>query len=194
MSADANEAGGAAGASDATASGGVREGLDELLPALYAELRRLAARSLRSERAAHTLEPTALVNEAYLRLSTQSRVHWRDRAHILGAAATAMRRILVDHARARDAEKRGSGAEQVELDEGLIGGSLADTPSADLVALDAALEQLEARDPRMVRVVELRFFAGLANEETAEALGISVATVKREWSMARAWLHRELSQ
>jgi RNA polymerase sigma factor (TIGR02999 family) len=194
MGADANGADGGRGADDATEQGGVREGLDELLPALYAELRRLAARSLRSERAAHTLEPTALVNEAYLRLSTQSRVHWRDRAHILGAAATAMRRILVDHARARDAEKRGSGAEQVELDEGLIGGSLADTPSADLVALDAALEQLEAIDPRMVRVVELRFFAGLANEETAEALGISVATVKREWSMARAWLHRELSQ
>lgn len=194
MGADANGADGGRGVDDATEQGGVREGLDELLPALYAELRRLAARSLRSERAAHTLEPTALVNEAYLRLSTQSRVHWRDRAHILGAAATAMRRILVDHARARDAEKRGSGAEQVELDEGLIGGSLADTPSADLVALDAALERLEAIDPRMVRVVELRFFAGLANEETAEALGISVATVKREWSMARAWLHRELSQ
>lgn len=172
----------------------VREGLDELLPALYNELRRLAARSLRAERAGHTLEPTALVNEAYLRLSTQSRVHWRDRAHILGAAATAMRRILVDHARARDAEKRGAGAERVELEEGLTGASLEAPQSADLLALDAALEQLAEVDPRMVRVVELRYFAGLSIEETADALGISIATVKREWTMARAWLHRELSR
>lgn len=172
----------------------VRAGLDEILPALYAELRRLAARSLRSERSSHTLEPTALVNEAYLRLSTQSQVHWRDRAHILGAAATAMRRILVDHARARDAEKRGSGAEKVELDEGLVGLSIEASKSAELLALDRALEQLEALDPRMVQVVELRHFAGLSIEETADALGISPATVKREWTLARAWLHRELSR
>lgn len=179
---------------DAAPGDGVRAGLDELLPVLYTELRRLAARSLRAERSSHTLEPTALVNEAYLRLSTQSRVHWRDRAHILGAAATAMRRILVDHARARDAEKRGSGAEKVELEEGMVGASLASAHSADLLALDSALERLESFDPRMVQVVELRHFAGLSIEETAEALGISPATVKREWTMARAWLHRELSQ
>ena len=172
----------------------VRAQLDDLLPVLYTELRRLAARSLRAERAEHTLEPTALVNEAYLRLSTQSRVHWRDRAHILGAAATAMRRILVDHARARDAEKRGSGAEKVELEEGLIGASLDTSNAAELLALDTALEGLQAIDPRMVQVVELRHFAGLPIEETAEALGISPATVKREWTMARAWLHRELSR
>ena len=165
---------------------------EQLLPAVYAELRRQAARAMRREGAGHTLQPTALVHEAYLRLVDQRRVAWRSRVQFLGVAAHVMRRILVDHARARHAAKRGGGAAAITL------GDL-DRPDAapadrgvDLLALHDALERLAAFDPDQARLVELRYFGGLNIEETAEALGVSPATVKREWAIARSWLRREL--
>lgn len=172
-------------------SGGDREAFDRLLPLVYDELRQLARSYLSRERQEHTLQPTALVNEAYLRLVGQDRVQWQSRAHFFGIAAQIMRRLLVDHARAGKAGKRGAGAERVAVE-------LIDIPAAegnvDLDALDQALERLAALDERQSRIVELRYFAGATNEETAEALGISVATVKREWTIARAWLHKQLSR
>jgi RNA polymerase sigma factor (TIGR02999 family) len=166
-------------------SGGAREALDELTPLVYDELRRLAGAYLRRERRGHTLQTSALVHEAFLRMIDQ-RVAWQNRAHFFGIAAQLMRRILVDHARSRDASKRGGGETHLALDE-------AEAQDADVIALDDALNSLAAFDPRQSRIVELRYFGGLTIEETAEALGVSHATVEREWSLARAWLRRELS-
>ena len=162
----------------------------ELMPLVYDELRRLAGAYLRRERAAATLQPTALVHEAYLRLVRDKTQAWQDRTHFLAIAALSMRQILVERARARDAAKRG-GANQVRitLDEGLV----ADAPKdVDLVALDEALTRLAAVDAQSARVVELRFFAGMTIEETAEAMDVSPATVKRIWTVAKAWLRREV--
>jgi RNA polymerase sigma factor (TIGR02999 family) len=169
---------------------GDREQLDALFPLVYDELRRLARARMRAEGAAHTLQPTALVHEAWFRLAAQHGAGWRDRAHFFAMAAEMMRRILVNHARDRRAAKRGGGATRVELDEAV---SFFETRDVDLEALDEALQRLAALDPRASRVVELRFFAGLGIEEVAEALGVSPATVKRDWTTARAWLHRELA-
>jgi RNA polymerase sigma factor (TIGR02999 family) len=171
-------------------SRGERAALDRLLPLVSHELRRLAGRYLRGERQGHTLQPTALVHEAYLRLIELDRIQWRDRAHFFAMAARTMRRILVDHARARDNEKRGGGARKVSLQLAL---DVSQAPERHLVELDEALERLEAVHPRKARVIELRFFAGLNLEETAEALAISVDTVKRDWRFARLWLLRDLS-
>jgi len=163
-------------------------GLNHLLPEAYDELRRLAARAMRNQRPDHTLQPTALVHEVYLKLSGAAHEPV-DRTHLLATAARAMRQILVDHARARGADKRGGGAIRVTL-------SLAETPAApevlDLLAFDDALQRLEALDGQQVRIVELRYVVGLSVEETAEALGISPRTVKRDAAMAKAWLFREL--
>ena len=167
---------------------GDHQALEDLLPLVYDELRRLARRYLQQERPGHTLQSTALVHEAYLRLVDQN-VSWQNRAHFFGIAAQMMRRILVDHARSRSAAKRGDGACRVTLDEGLV--ALAER-DLDLVALDAALTNLAKIDPQQAKIVELRFFAGLSIEDTSEALHISPATVKRDWAMAKAWLHREM--
>jgi RNA polymerase sigma factor (TIGR02999 family) len=143
------------------------------------------------ERASHTLQPTALVNEAYLRLIDQTRVNWQNRAHFFGIAAQLMRRILLDHARAHNAGKRGGVAKRLSLDEAAI---LPEERASDLIALDEALEELAKLDERKSRIVELRFFGGLGVDETAEVLGIHRATVLRDWAVAKAWLHRELSK
>ena len=164
--------------------------LGELLPLVYDELRRLAAGYLRRERPGHTLQPTALVHEAYLRMVDQSQVHWQNRAHFLGVAAQMMRRILVDHARGQKAEKRGGDFQKLSLDENI---DVSGERAADLVALDEALERLAEFDPQKARVVELRFFGGLSVEETAEVLGVSAPTVKRQWRMAKAWLYGQVS-
>jgi RNA polymerase sigma factor (TIGR02999 family) len=171
--------------------GGKREALDLLLPFVYGELRAMAARYLRAERGDHTLQPTALVHEAYVRLADQRDVEWRNRAHFLGVAAQAMRRLLVDHARTRGRKKRGSGL-RVPIEE-IAEPAAACEADVDLIALDAALERLAALSPQQARIVELRYFGGLSLEETAEVLGVSSMTVKRGWAMARAWLHRELT-
>ena len=172
-------------------SGGDRAALDKLLPLVYDELRRLARRYLRRERSNHTLEPTALVHEAYLKLVEQRSVTWQSRAQFFALAAKLMRNILVDHARGRKADKRGG--EQV-----LISLSKADRvskkPDVDLIALDDALTGLESIKPQHSQIVELRFFGGLTIEETAEVLGVSHATIEREWSFARSWLRREVSR
>jgi len=170
-------------------SSGHQKALDALLPQIYAELRQLASSYLRRERPNHTLQATALVHEAFVRLVDQRAVRWQNRAHFFGIAAQAMRRILVDHARARGAAKRGDGARPVSLDEALV---LTCAPNVDLLALDEALNRLAALDPQQSRVVELRFFGGLTMEETAEVLQISPATVGREWTMAKAWLYAAL--
>jgi RNA polymerase sigma factor (TIGR02999 family) len=170
---------------------GDKSALDRLLPLIYDELRRLAAHYLRAERPDHTLQPTALVHEAYLRLSQTNRMTLQDRAHFFRLAAEMMRRVLVDHARKRRAAARGGGETKVALDEAL---GLAGRQELDLLALDDALSQLAVIDPQPSRVVELKFFGGLSNEETAEALGVSPATVKRDWAWAKAWLHQELSR
>ena len=172
-------------------SGGRREALDDLLPLVYDELRRLASRYLRHEPLDHTLQPTALVHEAYMRLIDQRNVQWRNRAHFYGVAAQIMRRILVDHARAHRAEKRGAGWERVPLIEDELP---AGADAADLLALDEALERLAAFDPQQGRIVELRYFGGLTIDETAEVVGLSAATVVREWTIAKAWLRSELSE
>jgi RNA polymerase sigma-70 factor (ECF subfamily) len=164
--------------------------VDALLPIVYEELRRLAAAYLRRERPGQTLQPTALVHEAYLRLMKDRPDRWRNRAHFCAIAAHSMRQILIERARARGAQKRGGAQPRVTLNEAVVGGG--DAPSVDLVALDAALQRLEALDPEQARLVELRFFGGLTIEETAEAMNISPATVKRHWTVARAWLAREL--
>ena len=169
--------------------------LNELLPVIYDELRQQADRYLRRESPGHTLQATALVNEAYLRLVDQTHVNWQNRAHFFGAAANLMRQILIQHARAKHAEKRGGDAQKLYLDEvSGLADNLVKEQNLDLLALDDALNQLAVVAPQQSRVVELRFFAGLSIEETAEALGISPATVKREWNMAKAWLHREISR
>ncbi len=166
---------------------------DRLLELVYPELHRMAERQMRREREGHTLQPTALVHEAYLKLVDQSRVDWRNRAHFLGVAAQAMRRLLVDHARGRSRDKRGGGATLVEIDSA-AGQAAAAVParSVDLLALDQALERLAALDVTQARLVELRFFGGLSVEEAAEALGISTATAGRDFRSARAFLAREL--
>lgn len=171
-------------------SKGDRQALDKLTPLIYSELHLIASRYTRNEHPSHPLQATALVNEAYLRMIDQTRVHWRDRAHFFGVAAQMMRRILVDHARSRDAAKRGGGEYQFSLDEVCLPFK---GRSEDLLAVDDALESLARIDPRQSRIVELRFFGGLTIEQTAEVLDISPATVKRDWHMAKAWLYRELS-
>ena len=161
---------------------------DQLVPLVYGELHKLAVHYMRAERGDHTLQPTALVHEAYMRLVDQRNASWQNRSHFFGIAAQAMRRILVDHARRKRAGKR-EGGDRVTLDE-----SVAEAPqrSVDLIAVDDALNKLAALDPRQARVVELRFFGGLDIEQTAESLGISPATVKRDWTFARAFLQREM--
>jgi RNA polymerase sigma-70 factor, ECF subfamily len=161
------------------------------MPLVYDELRRLADHYLRQERPDHTLQPTALVHEAYLRLIDQSRVEWQSRAHFLGVAAQLMRRILVDHARRHHALKRGGFRQKLSLDEAV---DYSQTRDLDLVVLDDALNALAQFDERQSRMVELRFFGGLTIEETAEALAVSPATVKVDWNMAKAWLRREISR
>lgn len=160
----------------------------KLVPLVYDELRRLAGHYMREERVDHTLQPTALVHEAYLKLADQRRVQWAGRTHFVAVAATAMRRILLDHARRHKAEKRGGGR-KATLEDGL---AVTPDEQVDILALDEALTRLEAVDPRQARLVELRFFGGLNIEETAEALDVSPTTIKRDWRFARAWLRREL--
>lgn len=172
-------------------SGGKRQALDELIPLVYAQLRNLADRQLRRERPSHTLSSTALVHEAYLKLIDQRRVQWKDREHFFAVAAQAIRRILVSHARSRSASKRGGGATLLAFDESI---ALPDRKDVELIRLDDALEGLSSLDPQQARIIELRFFAGLSIEGTAEVLDISTSTVNREWNLARAWLHRELSR
>ena len=171
-------------------SGGDDSALQRLMPVVHAELRRLARREMRRERDGHTLQTTALVNEAYLRLIDVSGVTWNDRVHFFAMSARLMRRILVDHARARRYQKRGGGAQAVPFDEALV----IDEPRGDLVALDDALSSLATLDARKGQVVELRFFGGLSNEETAAALGVSEGTVRRDWRLAKAWLLNELER
>jgi RNA polymerase sigma factor (TIGR02999 family) len=171
-------------------SGGKRDALDRLMPLIYRELRRLAALYLGRERPGHTLQPTALVNEAYLRLVDQRRVEWKSRSHFFGISAQMMRRILIDHARANQSDKRGGDRLRVTLDSSVdVAGEGRDI---DLIALDAALDELARVDPRQARLVELRFFVGLTLEETAEILEVAPITVRREWNLAKAWLFRRL--
>jgi RNA polymerase sigma factor (TIGR02999 family) len=172
-------------------SDGDQAALEQLTPLVYRELHRLAKGYLHRERPGHVLQTTALINEAYLRLIDWKDAHWQNRAHFFGVAAKLMRRILVDFARARHQDKRGGAACQVSLDEAA---AVSVERVAEFIALDEALERLAAIDPRRSRMVELRFFGGLSEEETAEALKISPRTVRREWSLARAWLRRELRQ
>jgi RNA polymerase sigma-70 factor (ECF subfamily) len=171
---------------------GRKEALPKLMPLVYRELRRLAGHYLRDERIGHTLQPTALVHEAYLRLVDQNRADWQNRAQFMGVAAQLMRRILVDYARERAAAKRGGGA--VRIDE--EGFDLGATPrqSEEVLAVDEALARLSEMDPQQAQIVEMRYFGGLSVEEAAEALGISPLTVKRDWAIAKAWLRSELSE
>jgi len=170
-------------------SGGDRDALEKLTPIVYGELHRLARRYMRGERPGHSLQTTALVNEAYMRLVDYRRMQWQNRAHFFAVSAQVMRRILVEHAR-RHNLKRGGGVEHVSLDEAAVVGS---GRASDLVALDDALNALARFDPRKVQVVEMRFFGGLSVEETAEVLNVSTVTVMRDWSTAKAWLYRELT-
>ena len=171
-------------------SAGRAEARDELVGLVYAPLRAIAERHLQKERNGHTLQPTALVNELYLRLVDQRSVEWNDRTHFFAVAAQVMRRILVDHARRRNSEKRGGGVVPLTIGAAL---DVAASENFDVIALDAALENLAAIYPEQARLVELRFYGGLTIDETAAALGISAATVSREWAMARAWLRREMT-
>ena len=171
--------------------GGDREALDTLMPLVYAELRRLAKSYLQRERPNHTLQSTALVNEAYVRLIGQNLPQWQNRAHFFGVAAQLMRQILVDYARSHRADKRGGGAFKLTLGDAA---EQAQPIDIDLVALDDALKTLAEIDPQQGRIVELKFFAGLTNEDASEILGISTSTVKRDWVTARAWLFRELDR
>ncbi len=171
------------------ARSGDQHALDELLPLVYGELRRIAGRYVRREREG-TLQATALVHEAYLRLAKDSDLSFQNRAHLLGISARAMREILVERARARHAQKRGGHDARVTLDEGMI----TDTAQqVDMLTLHTALEKLAALDPQQAQIVELRFFGGLTIEETADVIGVSPATVKRDWAVARAWLYREVA-
>jgi RNA polymerase sigma factor (TIGR02999 family) len=169
---------------------GDRAAFDELFPVVYEALRDIARRQLRQERTGHTLATTDLVHEAYLSLVGSQGASWNDRAHFLAVAARAMRHVLINHAVARAAQKRGGGRQQTTLD---VDALPADMPGEEMIALDEALRRLEARNERYGRIVECRFFAGMSIEETGAALDISPATVKRDWLLARAWLHRELS-
>ena len=172
-------------------SNGEEDALEKLVPLIYDELRRIARRYMKREPAGHTLQTTALVNEAYLRLIEQKGMKWRNRAHFFAISAQLMRRILVSMARARHANKRGGEARQVSLDEALV---ISEERAAELVALDEAMNELAALDPRRSRVVELRYFGGLSVEETAEVLNISPETVMRDWKRAKAWLYTELNR
>lgn len=183
------------GISDATAllqawGRGDRAALDRLLPLIHGELRQLADRHMHHERAGHTLQASALVNEAYLRLIEINQVQWQNRAHFLAMASRVMRRILVDAARKKTYQKR-AGGQRMSFDDAA---AVAEAPVQDFVALDDALKALEAIDPRKCEVVEMRFFGGMSVEETAAALGLSVGTIKRDWRLARAWLARELGE
>lgn len=172
-------------------SNGDSEALEELMQLVYQELRRLANHYLRSERPDHTLQPTALVHEAYLRLTGQNRVHWQNRAHFFGVAAQMMRRVLVDHARANCRAKRGGAAPRMSFDETI---NLYQEQDERIVELDDALTRLRKIDSRKSDVVELRYFGGMSVEETAEVLGVSCNTVMRDWNMAKAWLYQELKE
>ena len=171
--------------------GGDAAAIDELVPLVEAELRRLARRYMARERRDHTLQTTALVHEAFMRLADAQQVDWQDRAHFLGIAARLMRRVLVDHARERGVQKRGGGAIKVPFDEGMVVTAPRDL---DLLALDRALEALALVDERKCRVIDMRFFAGMTVEETAEALHVSTDTVKRDWRIAKLWLLREIKE
>ena len=169
---------------------GNQEALEALMPLVYNELKRLAGSYLRRERPDHTLQSAALVNEAYLRLVDQTQTRWQNKAHFYGIAAQMMRRVLADHARSHNAVKRGAGMPELELNESI---AQAQSRSVDLLDLEEALQKLEKLDPQQGRIVELRFFSGLSIEDTANVLGISPATVKRDWAAARAWLFREVA-
>ena len=169
---------------------GNKEVVNEILPLIYAELRKLAGGYLRRERGNHTLQPTALVHEAYMKLIDQKKVRWQNRSHFFGIAAQVMRRILMDYARKHKAEKRGGEGENIALEEEFI--IIENERSAELLALDEALENLEKIDEMKAKIVELRYFGGLSVEETAEVLGVSEITVKRHWRMAKAWLYGQL--
>ncbi len=170
--------------------GGDSAALDELMPLVYEELRRLAHQCMSRERPGHTLQTSALLNEAYLRLVDQKNIHWQDRAHFYGIAARLMRQVLVDYARKRGYAKRGGDAHRVPLDEAMI---VSEERAADVVALDDALKSLAEIDPRQSQIVELRFFGGLSIEETAEVLAVSPGTVMRDWTLAKAWLRRAVT-
>ena len=172
-------------------SNGDQSALDRLMPLIDAELRRLAHRYMSRERAGHTLQTTALVNEAFLRLVNRKNLQWQNRAHFFGLAAQVMRTILVDHARSHASVKRGGGVRNLELDEAMV---VSQQKAAEVIALDEALKQLALIDPRQSRIVELRFFGGLTVEEAAEVLHVSPVTIKREWSTAKAWLYHELAK
>jgi RNA polymerase sigma factor (TIGR02999 family) len=172
-------------------AGGDRAALDRLTPLVHAELRRIARRQMSGERHGHTLQATALVNEAYLRLAGQGGFEWQSRAHFFAVCAQVMRHILIDHARAHARDKRGGGAAHVSLDEAAV---VAGERASELLALDEALRALEAVDAQKGRIVELRYFTGLSVEETAEVLKISPTTVRREWRRAKAWLYRAISE
>jgi RNA polymerase sigma factor (TIGR02999 family) len=170
---------------------GHKEAAERLIPLVYDELRRLAGHYMAREAPDHTLQATALVHEAYLRLVDQRRVDWRDRAHFIAVAAQLMRRILLNYARERNAAKRGGGRERVLLEEKLL---VSEVQLDQVIAIDEALQRLAQKDAQQSRIVELSFFGGLTEEETAEVLGVSTKTVQREWKMARAWLYRELGK
>jgi len=172
-------------------SDGDRTALDKLTPLVYEELRRMAHRYMSRERPGHTLQTTALVNEAYLRLVNREAVQWQNRAHFFGIAAQVMRHILVDHARSHAYQKRGGGNQTISLDEAMV---VSQERAAEVVALDDVLKELANIDPQQSRIVELRFFGGLTIEETAVVVGLSPATIKREWSTAKAWLYHELAK
>ena len=172
-------------------SSGDAAALDQLIPIVYSELRAVAARYFRRERQDHTLQPTALVNEAYLRLIDQKQVQWQNRAHFIGVAAQMMRRILVDHAKGHNRAKRGGGARKVSLDEAA---ALTEERADDIVELDRALTALAAFDERKSRVVEMKYFGGLSVEETAEVLNVSEVTVARDWKLAKAWLYTHIEE
>ena len=172
-------------------SEGDKAALGKLMPLVYRELRRLAGHYMRRERPGHTFQASALVNEAYLRLVDYRRMQWQNRAHFFAVAAQAMRRVLVEHARSRQYAKRGGTAQRISLDDVAV---LTDQQAAELVALDDALTSLEALDARKARIVELRYIGGLSIEESAETLGVSTATVERDWRSAKAWLYRAISQ
>lgn len=171
-----------------------RDALDALLPLVYDELHRQAHRYLRGERRNHTLQTTALINEAYLRLVGQQSVEWQNRAHFFALAANMMRRILVDYAKTKHRVKRGGADEDISLENALSihAETTSEAVKVDLIALDSALDKLAAKDERLARIVELRYFSGLTVEETAEVLKISTMTVKRDWNVAKAWLHKEI--
>ena len=173
-------------------SEGNQQVLDQLMPLVYEELRRQASRYLRRERKGHTLQTTALIHEAYIKLIDQKNVEWQNRSHFFAIAAQAMRRILVDYARERHREKRGGAAENLPIEEALS--IVSQGKSVDLVALDEALTRLAEFDARQARVVELRYFSGLSIDETAGVLGVSNVTVRRDWNMAKAWLHQQISK